>query len=219
MSGQQTVDIKVVILGDSGIGKTCLLVRFLKNQYGSTTATIGASFAVKNIQRNGEVYTLGIWDTAGQERYNSLSSFYCRSAGCALVCYDITSKDSFNSLDNWLEKLYSSGPGEDCFTILVGLKLDLAEQSEENFVNESSDTDSAKREVSTEEAREKAEKMGAIAFFETSAKSGDNVHSVFETIVDQLQKQPKKKTKESNDDQLTLGKQNNVNNDDGGCRC
>ena len=76
----ETVDLKLVLLGQPGVGKTCLVYRFLHNTFGETISTIGASFAMKKVDVSGRPCNMGIWDTAGQERFDSLSSFYCRGA-------------------------------------------------------------------------------------------------------------------------------------------
>lgn len=176
MPGQQNVDLKVVLLGDSSVGKTCLLVRFLNNSFGNTAATIGASFAVKNVIKDGEQYTLGLWDTAGQERYNSLSSFYCRGAGCAIICFDICKRQTFENVESWVDKLRSSSPDKGCFIVLVGAKLDMVLD------------EGVQREVTEQQARDFAKRIGADVYFDTSAKSGHNVNAVFEHIVGKLHK-------------------------------
>eukprot|EP01080_Neovahlkampfia_damariscottae_P007912 gene7912-12380_t len=175
-SSNKKVDLKVVLLGDSGVGKTCLLVRFLHGSFGNTTATIGASFATKVVNSGEKTYSLGLWDTAGQERYDSLSSFYCRGAGCAIIAYDITTQSSFKNVQKWVSKLRTSQPDKDCFIILVGTKLDCCKD------------DKIPRAVETDMAEKMKEQIGAIAFVETSAKTGENVETVFEHIVKNISK-------------------------------
>eukprot|EP00761_Pharyngomonas_kirbyi_P012477 gb/GECH01012504.1/.p1 GENE.gb/GECH01012504.1/~~gb/GECH01012504.1/.p1 ORF type:complete len:200 (+),score=51.45 gb/GECH01012504.1/:1-600(+) len=165
---EQQIDFKVVMLGNASVGKTCLLVRFLHNSFGSTTSTIGASFAVKNMEKEGSTYTLGLWDTAGLERYNSLSAFYCRNAGCAIVCYDICDRSSFEGVEKWVSTLRSSSPDPNCITVIVGNKQDLAEEGE--------------RAVSQDEGEKLKERLKAHAFIETSSKTGYQVEEVFDTI-------------------------------------
>mmetsp|Transcript_37875 Transcript_37875/g.126724 ORF Transcript_37875/g.126724 Transcript_37875/m.126724 type:complete len:162 (-) Transcript_37875:354-839(-) len=102
----EVVDLKLVLLGQPGVGKTCLVYRYLYNTFGETISTIGASFAMKKIESNGRPCNLGIWDTAGQERFDSLSSFYCRGARAAIICFDLTDRASFECLQSkWVKKV------------------------------------------------------------------------------------------------------------------
>ena len=93
--------------GQPGVGKTCLVYRYLYNTFGETISTIGASFAMKKVELDGgRPCNLGIWDTAGQERFDSLSSFYCRGARAAIICFDLTDRASFECLQSkWVKKV------------------------------------------------------------------------------------------------------------------
>ena len=93
--------------GQPGVGKTCLVYRYLYNTFGETISTIGASFAMKKVDTDsGRPCNLGIWDTAGQERFDSLSSFYCRGARAAIICFDLTDRTSFECLQQkWIRKV------------------------------------------------------------------------------------------------------------------
>jgi len=155
------------------VGKTCLMNRYVNNEFGNTHSTIGASFALKTWKG----YKLGIWDTAGQEIYDSLSKFYCRGAGAALLVYDITDTASFEKVAKYL-KLLEESCDQECFLVLVGSKFDLVSE------------DIKPRAVAISEAKSFAEKVNAV-FFETSSKTGHNINDVFECIgnhfVDQVQ--------------------------------
>lgn len=168
----ETVDLKLVLLGQPGVGKTCLVYRYLYNTFGETISTIGASFAMKKVESGGRPCNLGIWDTAGQERFDSLSSFYCRGARAAIICFDLTDKASFDSLSTkWIRKvLEEAEPG--CHICLVGTKLDLIHSGQ------------ASRAVKSEEVEALAQKHHAH-LFETSAKQGEGVGNIFESIVEQ----------------------------------
>ncbi|KAL0477724.1 rab24 [Acrasis kona] len=191
LSNRDKVDLKCVLLGDSGVGKTCILLRFLDNYYGDTRSTIGASYFKKTISVEDRTYQLGLWDTAGQgedyliERYDSLSSFYCRGAGAAVVTFDLTDRKSYESVNRWSDKLHSSNPEEHCFIVLVGTKMDLT---------------ATDRKVTSAEASQLARQIGAIAYVECSAKLGENIDQLFATVVnkydDIVRKYPKNKTKE-----------------------
>eukprot|EP00908_Phaeocystis_cordata_P008270 Transcript_18930.p2 GENE.Transcript_18930~~Transcript_18930.p2 ORF type:complete len:234 (-),score=41.77 Transcript_18930:1207-1908(-) len=136
----ETVDLKLVLLGQPGVGKTCLVYRYLYNTFGETISTIGASFAMKKVEANGRACNLGIWDTAGQERFDSLSSFYCRGARAAIICFDLTDRSSFDSIQaKWIKKVADEAENG-CHICLVGTKADLVQMQ------------MATRAVSTQEA-------------------------------------------------------------------
>lgn len=168
----ETVDLKLVLLGQPGVGKTCLVYRYLYNTFGETISTIGASFAMKKVEpAHGRPCNLGIWDTAGQERFDSLSSFYCRGARAAIICFDLTDKASFDSLSTkWIRKVLDEAE-QGCHMCIVGTKLDLINAGQ------------ATRAVGKEEVAALAQKHHAD-HFETSAKAGDGVAQIFEKIVD-----------------------------------
>ena len=168
-----TVDLKLVLLGQPGVGKTCLVYRYLYNTFGETISTIGASFAMKKVKptHGGKPCNLGIWDTAGQERFDSLSSFYCRGARAAIICFDLTDRASFDSLaTKWIRKI-SDEAEEGCHICLVGTKADLISSG------------AATRAVSKEEVDALAAKHRADVF-ETSAKQeAGGVGEIFACIV------------------------------------
>ena len=161
---------KTLILGDSFVGKTNMLKRFLHNEFDTNTKeTVGVEFGSKNFIMDGnDIVKAQIWDTAGQERYRSVTKAYYKGAKGALLVYDISRKSTFENIDNWLLDLKTNGD-KDILIILIGNKSDLID----------------KREVSTEEAQTKAEQYN-IAFLETSAKTGDNIVKAFTELVTQV---------------------------------
>ena len=163
---------KVLILGDSFVGKTNMLKRFLHNEfYMNTKETVGVEFGSKNfIMGESDIIKAQIWDTAGQERYRSVTKAYYKGAKGALLVYDITRKSTFENVDNWLIDLRTNAD-KDILIILIGNKRDLMDN----------------REVSVEEAQTKAEQYN-IAYMETSAKSGDNISKAFTELVEQVYK-------------------------------
>jgi len=170
----ETVDLKLVLLGQPGVGKTCLVYRYLYNTFGETISTIGASFAMKKVEANGRTCNLGIWDTAGQERFDSLSSFYCRGARAAIICFDLTDRASFEIIQTkWIKKVADEAE-QGCHICLVGTKADLVQAG------------IATRAVRKEEVDALAAKHQADVF-ETSAKAGQGVGDIFQCIVTHFQ--------------------------------
>ncbi|EDO43129.1 predicted protein [Nematostella vectensis] len=153
---------KILLIGDSGVGKSCLLLRFVDDSHReSYQTTIGVDFKIKTMRVDGKVVKLQIWDTAGQERFRTITSSYYRGAHGVMIVYDITKRESYNNLHKWLMEVetYAS---EGVHMILVGNKIDL-------------DTD---REVQPDAAQEWAA-LHDMPFVETSAKGAKNVKEAF----------------------------------------
>jgi len=171
MTTTKTLNFKLVLLGDAAVGKSSCVERFVKNEFFEfQQPTIGAAFLTQTVALDDYIVKFEIWDTAGQERYRSLAPMYYRGAAAALVCYDITAQESFVGAKTWIEELQRQGSA-DIVIGLAGNKMDLED----------------KREVSKDEAKRYAEDNGCI-FFETSAKSGENVNAVFNEIAKKLPK-------------------------------
>ena len=148
---------KVVLVGDSGVGKTNILLRSLNKEFNQNTkATVGVEFGSINITIDNKIVKGQIWDTAGQERYRAITSAYYRGAHGALIVYDVTQRDTFDSIDKWISDLRSNTDERLVITI-IGNKIDLVD----------------KRQVTTEEGQAKA-KEKEVAFIETSAFSNKN---------------------------------------------
>ena len=162
---------KYIIIGDAAVGKSNLLLRYAHGQFKDEyQLTIGVEFGAKNISINDKIYRIQIWDTAGQENFRSITRAYYKNSVCALVVYDITNRDSFNNIANWVEDCKNQSP-KTIFMVLVGNKSDLSD----------------KRVISIDEGRELAEKYNMI-FFETSAKTGDNVDLIFFKSAEEIAK-------------------------------
>lgn len=160
MTAVSKQDYKVVILGASGVGKTCLGLRFVKDQFVNYTAsTIGASFLVKELIFNNQRMTMQIWDTAGQERFRSMAPLYYRGAVAAILVFSITDESSFEKLKEWVRELKVNHPSDEPLELAIACnKADLAEQ----------------RVVSWETASQYAASIGAL-IYETSAKNNTGV--------------------------------------------
>ena len=162
---------KLVLIGDTGVGKTNILSRYINNEFSlATQSTVGVEFGSKIIKKNDKLIKLQIWDTAGQERYKSITSAYYKGSKGAFVVYDISRKGTFENVDKWIEELKANG-SEDVLIMLVGNKSDLED----------------KREVKTEEVIKKAEQF-KVAFCETSALDGKNIDHAFDNLINEIAK-------------------------------
>ncbi|XP_067682319.1 uncharacterized protein [Haliotis asinina] len=160
---------KLVLVGDTGVGKSCLMTRFADDTFSfDTKTTVGVDFKIKTVFVDGKIIKLQIWDTAGQERYRSFSSNFFRGAHGIILVYSITSKDSFDSVPSWVETVNKSAP-VDVSTLLIGNKSDL----------------SSERVVGHASGSACAEKFG-ISFLETSARNSTNVQQAFVTMATQI---------------------------------
>ncbi|XP_052079164.1 uncharacterized protein LOC127717523 [Mytilus californianus] len=160
------IKVKVVVVGDAGVGKTSLAVRFTDNSFiQHYKQTVGASFCSRALDFKDKTVVFNIWDTAGQERFRSLVPLYLRDAGIALVVYDVSSPKSFENVESWLLQLQQYGP-RDLKCALIGNKVDLEDDL---------------REVPTQEGELLAEGHG-LYFEETSAKTGEGIDKVFNDI-------------------------------------
>ena len=173
------ITFRTVTIGDSSVGKTCIVNRFISDNFNpNQTNTIGALFKTYSTQRDGHDIELHLFDTAGQEQYRAIGSAYFRSAAAAIIVYDISNRQSFLNCDGWLKSFRESGPDQS-LVFLVGNKLDMDKPQTES-------SDQSLREVQTSEGEKWAKENKCTAFFETSAKTGDNVGKLFETVINQL---------------------------------
>ena len=161
--------VKVILIGDSGVGKTNIMSKFLKNQFlEESKATIGVEFGSKLFNHEGHKIKAQIWDTAGQEKYKAITGAYYKGSKGALVVYDITQKKTFENIEKWVNDLKATGDPK-ITIILIGNKNDLDD----------------KRQVSKDQGEEKARSFGC-AFLETSAYSGDNIDKAFNLMVKEI---------------------------------
>ncbi|KAA8496791.1 Ras-related protein ORAB-1 [Porphyridium purpureum] len=160
---------KLLVIGDSGVGKSNLLLRFADNTYTeSHISTIGVDFKIRTIDLDDKTIKLQIWDTAGQERFRTIAAAYYRGAHGIVITYDITDRKSFENVKSWMDEIGKYG-SERVNKLLVGNKCDL--------VN--------KRAVETEEGQELADALG-MKFLETSAKTAENVQLAFTTMTREI---------------------------------
>jgi len=167
----RTCQFKMVLLGESAVGKSSLVLRFVKGQFHEyQESTIGAAFLTQTVSVDDTTVKLELWDTAGQERYHSLAPMYYRGAQAAIVVYDITNADTFSRAKVWVKELQRQA-APNIVIALAGNKADL----------------STKRQVEVVDAQTYAEENGLI-FMETSAKTAINVNDIFMAIAKKLPK-------------------------------
>jgi small GTP-binding protein len=171
---------KLVIAGDSAVGKSCLVLRYVEDTFSlSHVSTIGLDFRIKMIEKDEKKIKLQVWDTAGQyvlfisnfnihrERFRAMASTYFRVANGVIVAFDVTSEDSFDAIHVWIKQIREAAP-ENVKIILIGNKIDMEDA----------------RKITTEQGREMAEKLKLEEYFEASAKSGAGVQEAFSALVD-----------------------------------
>jgi len=184
---------KILLIGDSGVGKSCLLLRFCDDTFSDGyQSTLGVDFKFKTIvdAASKKVSKLQIWDTAGQERFRTITSSYYRGANAIVIVYDVTNSESYQNVKQWHSEIQRHG-SKDVVTLLVGNKSDLA----------------SKRIVNIEAGKELAGELG-VNFLETSAKESLNVAKTFETMTAQLIEKHRLEAKPEKSDtvELTEGK-------------
>lgn len=206
MSTRKKVLLKVIILGDSGVGKTSLMNQYVNHKFSNQyKATIGADFLTKEVTVDDRLVTMQIWDTAGQERFQSLGVAFYRGADCCVLVFDVTVPRSFESLEAWRDEFLIQAsprePSEFPFVVL-GNKVDLKDS----------------RAITESRAKSWCEEKGSIPYFETSAREATKVEAAFLTIARAALQQEK-------DDDIYHDFQDNVNLDDvaerkqDGCGC
>jgi len=164
---------KLVFLGNTSVGKSCIVSRFVHNEFCQfQEPTIGAAFSTNIVDLGNREISFEIWDTAGQERYRSLAPMYYRGSSAAIIVYDITNKDSFIGAKTWVKEIQRRGPSK-CIIYIVGNKLDLGDV----------------RTVEIEEVQNYAQSIG-ISYMEVSAKTGEHVKDMFINIGKQIPEAP-----------------------------
>ena len=195
---------KVILVGDSGVGKTCLLSMYVKGVIEQTIPTIAVEFCTKEIELyDGTKIKVQLWDTAGQERFKSLAMTYYRKAYGILLLFDVTKRSSFNACKNYLEEVRINSDKK-CVIYLVGNKIDLADE----------------RQITKEEAEDFAKKEN-IKYIETSAIKNMKVNEAFTSLLNSIYQIKKEDDKSkifiNNKASIELKKSKNFNNSDTFC--
>jgi len=172
---------KLLLIGDSGVGKTCVLFRFSEDAFNSTfISTIGIDFKIRTIDLDGKKIKLQIWDTAGQERFRTITTAYYRGAMGIMLVYDITNEKSFDNIRNWIRNIEEHA-ATDVEKMVLGNKCDMND----------------KRQVSKERGEQLAVEYG-VKFMETSAKTSVNVEESFISLARDIKRKMDKKLENPN---------------------
>ena len=191
---------KFIIVGNSAVGKSCLLLRFDEERFQPIhDVTVGVTFSIKMVSIEGQDVKVQVWDTAGQEIFRSITRSYYRDSACAIIVYDITDQSSFAKVEDWIRDVRNLAPS-DCLLALVGNKLDLE----------------AQRAVQKSEGQELAEKHGLL-FFETSAATGENVQELFNECVAAVYTRAKGSNTQNVVRKISIEEQNTNNEGKSGC--
>ena len=194
----ETLTFKILTLGESSVGKTCILRRYVEGQFfKNQLSTIGIDFKSKTLQIGNHEVRLKIWDTAGQERFRNITSQYYKGAEGIILVFDLTKKESFDKINDWMKQIKLNTQSDEIAIVLLGNKKDI--------VNE--------RVITFEEGKERGEEYG-IKFFETSALDGSGIENAFQSLSEEIMKKKKIDYEKNN---FVLGKQKVVKNKDGCC--
>ncbi|CDO71904.1 hypothetical protein BN946_scf184940.g51 [Trametes cinnabarina] len=197
---------KLLLIGDSGVGKSCLLLRFAEDAFtDSYLSTIGVDFKIRTIQLDGKTVKLQIWDTAGQERFRTIAAAYYRGAHGIIMVYDVTEMETFSNVKVWLQEI-DKHASEGVKKLMIGNKSDLVER----------------KVVEYSVAKEFAGSL-SIPFIETSAKNSTNVEEAFtlmaKTIKDDIDTQRQDSSGNSKSNSVTPGRSLSPDDESGGCGC
>jgi len=165
MTEEKCYVVKIIIIGNQSVGKTNIVTRYVKGEFSEDyMITIGMDFLTCNLKSDDKIFKLRLWDTAGSEKFRSITKGYYSNTCCALIVYDITNQNSFDSVKQWIEDVKNYAD-KDTHLVLVGNKIDLKDQ----------------RKISKEDGQNLATQNG-MDFYESSALTGENINNIFEGI-------------------------------------
>ena len=171
MSSESSKTFKILTIGESGVGKTCILRRFVENKFlKNHLATIGIDFKTKTLNINNQEIKLKIWDTAGQERFRNITTQYYKGADGIVLIYDVTDDASYEKIRDWMEQILSNTKREDIGLVLLGNKCDMEPRS-----------------VKEEQGIKMAEEL-KVSYFETSALTGQGINEAFNELTRDIMK-------------------------------
>ena len=171
MTSEPSNIFKILTIGESGVGKTCILRRFVENKFlKNHLATIGIDFKTKTLTINNQEIKLKIWDTAGQERFRNITTQYYKGADGIVLVYDVTDEASYEKIKDWMDQILSNTQKEDIGLVLLGNKCDMEP-----------------RNVTEEQGNKMAQELN-ISYFETSALTGQGIKEAFEQLTRDIMK-------------------------------
>ena len=171
MTSEPAMTFKILTIGESGVGKTCVLRRFVENKFlKNHLATIGIDFKTKTLNINNQEIKLKIWDTAGQERFRNITTQYYKGADGIVLVYDVTDEASYEKIRDWMEQILSNTQQDEIGLVLLGNKCDMEP-----------------RNVTEEQGNKMAGELG-INYFETSALNGNGINEAFESLTKDIMK-------------------------------
>ena len=187
MSSDSSKTFKILTIGESGVGKTCILRRFVENKFlKNHLATIGIDFKTKTLNINNQEIKLKIWDTAGQERFRNITTQYYKGADGIVLIYDVTDDASYEKIRDWMAQILSNTKREDIGLVLLGNKCDMEP-----------------RAVTEEQGNKMAEEL-QVSYFETSALTGQGINEAFNELTRDIMK--RKGVDNGDDESLVLKK-------------
>ena len=170
-SSESSVTFKILTIGESGVGKTCILRRFVENKFlKNHLATIGIDFKTKTLNINDQEIKLKIWDTAGQERFRNITTQYYKGADGIVLVYDVTDDASYDKIRDWMDQIVHNTQKDEIGLVLLGNKCDMEP-----------------RNVTEEQGNKLAEEL-KISYFETSALNGQGINEAFEQLTRDIMK-------------------------------
>ena len=171
MTSEPSITFKILTIGESGVGKTCILRRFVENKFlKNHLATIGIDFKTKTLNINNQEIKLKIWDTAGQERFRNITTQYYKGADGIVLVYDVTDEASYEKIKDWMDQILSNTQQEEIGLVLLGNKCDMEP-----------------RNVTEDQGKKMAEEL-KISYFETSALTGQGIKEAFEQLTRDIMK-------------------------------
>ena len=166
-------ELKIILLGNSGVGKTCIINRYINDQFNpDSETTLGSSFSTKIIKKGNIEYRLNIWDTTGQEKYHSITKLFIKGSSAVILVYSIDSLSSFEGLNSWYESIKEHLQGNEYILAVIGSKSDLIKDDEEV--------------VSEEDAKKFADERDAIFKLVSSKEDPEGINNLFNTILEEL---------------------------------
>ena len=198
MTSEPSVTFKILTIGESGVGKTCILRRFVENKFlKNHLATIGIDFKTKTLTINNREIKLKIWDTAGEDRFRNITNQYYKGADGIVLVYDVTEETSYERIKDWMDQILSNTQREEISLVLLGNKCDVEPR------------------IVTEEQGIKMAQELKIKYFETSALTGLGIKEAFEELAKDIMQ--RKGVEDNNEDNIELGKNQKKNQKGDGC--